>query len=225
MSSPKPKKRSVEEEKDDKKNKNKDEKKGKEKVQEKEKEKKDKGNKSPKRKEKDDDHDSDKDRPAKKKKPNYTLNVNQVVDKVHEVKLLKDIVDLPPSGLQGLAARADESLSHLHIKTIAELGNWKYFHIARAISVLAKEGEEKGKRSSKADANINKAVKKEYETQSLTELLDAPISALQGIGEQNEKHLNELGIKTVAKLADYKYAHWAEALVELAKHEAADHSS
>jgi nucleotidyltransferase/DNA polymerase involved in DNA repair len=153
------------------------------------------------------------------------LNFNHVLDKAQEIKTLHEIIELSPSALQGIGARGEESLAHLHIKTISDLGNWKYFKLARAIQNLANEGEEKGKRSPKAESNINKAVKKEHETDSLHDLLTGPITVFQGVGEQTEKAFHDLNIKTVEKLASWKYGLWAESLVELAKFENPDHSS
>lgn len=65
--------------------------------------------------------------------------------------------------------------------------------------------------------NINKAVDKKWETKTLTEIAGAPPSALEGITEEHDKLLAQLGIKTVRDLAEWKYFGWAHAIVELAK--------
>lgn len=70
-----------------------------------------------------------------------TLNANQALDKKHESKALKDITKLPPSALQGLAGWADEELGKLHVKTIGDLGNWKFAQWAEWITDLAKYEE------------------------------------------------------------------------------------
>ncbi len=65
--------------------------------------------------------------------------------------------------------------------------------------------------------NINKAVDKAYETKSLKEIANAPVSALQGISEGDANHLFEaFHIKTVRDLAQLKYVKWAQAIVTLA---------
>ena len=65
--------------------------------------------------------------------------------------------------------------------------------------------------------NINKAVDKGYEGKSFKEIADAPVSALAGITDETGQKFAALGIKTIRDLADYKYAAWARAIVELAK--------
>lgn len=64
------------------------------------------------------------------------LNVNNALDKAHETKHLRDVLKLPPSALQGLAPWVDEVLAKLHVKTIAQLGNWKYAEWANSIATL-----------------------------------------------------------------------------------------
>mmetsp|Transcript_5502 Transcript_5502/g.17087 ORF Transcript_5502/g.17087 Transcript_5502/m.17087 type:complete len:173 (+) Transcript_5502:1367-1885(+) len=64
-------------------------------------------------------------------------NVNFALDAAHESKSLADVLELPPSALQGLAAHADEPLARMGVKTIRDLGTWKFAAAAKAISVLA----------------------------------------------------------------------------------------
>lgn len=63
------------------------------------------------------------------------LNVDQALEHQHAGKSFKDILKLPPSALLGL--EADDLLLSFHIKSIQDLGNWKYGHIANAIVTLA----------------------------------------------------------------------------------------
>jgi len=64
--------------------------------------------------------------------------------------------------------------------------------------------------------NINKAVDKAYETKSLKEIADSPVSALQGVSEGDAKLLAEaFNVKTVKDLAELKYVKWAQAIVAL----------
>jgi len=68
--------------------------------------------------------------------------------------------------------------------------------------------------------NINKALSKAFETKSLKELVDAPVSAIQGVTENDAKLLNEaFNVKTIGDLAKLKYVKWAQAIVTLAETE------
>jgi predicted DNA-binding WGR domain protein len=64
------------------------------------------------------------------------MNLNRALDKAHEGKQLKDILQLPPSALQGLAGWVDEPLGKLKITTIEQFGTWKYAEWASAIAEL-----------------------------------------------------------------------------------------
>eukprot|EP00996_Jenningsia_fusiforme_P002821 NODE_3637_length_942_cov_89.180291_g3340_i0.p1 GENE.NODE_3637_length_942_cov_89.180291_g3340_i0~~NODE_3637_length_942_cov_89.180291_g3340_i0.p1 ORF type:complete len:209 (+),score=41.80 NODE_3637_length_942_cov_89.180291_g3340_i0:92-718(+) len=163
-------------------------------------------------------------RPAKRQKPSYALNLNLALDKAHETKRLKEIIELPPSALQGLSEKADSLLKALKITTIGELGSWSFYQLARAIVDLA-DKEEDGKRHVDAEMNINKALVQDWETKPLKALVDAPVSALQRLAPWVDSHLAPAGIKTVGDLGRWKYAQWAEALVTLSSYESADHSS
>lgn len=64
--------------------------------------------------------------------------------------------------------------------------------------------------------NINKAVDKAYETKSLKEILDAPVSALQGVSDGDAELLQKaFGIKTVRDLGTNPFFQWAQAMVAL----------
>ncbi|RYZ17313.1 MAG: hypothetical protein EOO70_02295 [Myxococcaceae bacterium] len=65
--------------------------------------------------------------------------------------------------------------------------------------------------------NVNKAVDKAYETKSLKEIAAAPVSALEGLSDEQGKLLGQLGIKTIADLGNWKFATWARSIVDLAK--------
>lgn len=65
--------------------------------------------------------------------------------------------------------------------------------------------------------NINKAVDKSYESKSLKEILDAPVSALAGLTDAHQKQLEACGVKTIKDLGEWKFAAWARAIVDLAK--------
>ena len=63
--------------------------------------------------------------------------MNLALDKAHEGKTLKEIIALPPSALQGVAAHADEAWAALGVKSIGDLGSWKFATAAHAIATLA----------------------------------------------------------------------------------------
>ena len=67
----------------------------------------------------------------------HSLNLNKAVDKAHEAKSLQEIISLPPSALQGLPERIDDQLATLRINSIKDLGMFKFYKAAVAISVLA----------------------------------------------------------------------------------------
>ena len=66
--------------------------------------------------------------------------------------------------------------------------------------------------------DIKNVLDKAYETKSLKELADAPVSALQGVSEGDGQKLKEaFGIKTIKDLANNKYFNWAQAIVTFSK--------
>jgi len=158
------------------------------------------------------------------KAEDYQLNTNLALDKEHEGKSFNEIIKLSPSALQGLAGRADKMLAHFRIRTIEDLGKWKYFLIARSIASLAKT-EEKGKRHADARSNINKALDKAHEKKSLNAILKEPVSALEGLAEWSDSVLKPLKAGTIAQLAEWKFAVWSESFTTLAQFETADGSS
>ncbi len=60
----------------------------------------------------------------------------KLVDKAWEEKSAEEILAAPPSALEGLSERHDEILKGLGIKTVADLGNWKYAKRAAALVAL-----------------------------------------------------------------------------------------
>ena len=79
---------------------------------------------------------------------------------------------------QGLADWTDEAAEAFKIKSIAELGTWKYFRWAQAISELA-DREIEGHREAGSKINLNKALDKVHESKPLKEIITLPPSALQ----------------------------------------------
>ncbi len=65
------------------------------------------------------------------------MKFGKLVDKAWEDKTAAEILAAPPSALEGLSERHDEILQGLGIKTVADLGNWKYASRAAALVALA----------------------------------------------------------------------------------------
>jgi predicted flap endonuclease-1-like 5' DNA nuclease len=61
----------------------------------------------------------------------------KLVDKAWEDKTATEILAAPPSALEGLTEKHDEVLKGLGIKTVADLGKWKYATRAAALVELA----------------------------------------------------------------------------------------
>jgi hypothetical protein len=67
---------------------------------------------------------------------------------------------------------------------------------------------------------LAKALDKTYESKTLTEILDAPVSALAGVSDGDAEHLAAaFNIKTVRDLGTSKYFVLAQTLVALAEYE------
>jgi hypothetical protein len=66
-------------------------------------------------------------------------------------------------------------------------------------------------------ADLAKLLDKAYEDKTISELVNAPVSALAGVSEGDAKLLAEaFNIKTIGDLGQNKYFHAASALVDLA---------
>lgn len=108
---------------------------------------------------------------------------------------------MPPGALQGLAeGKADALLAgtsvhddlnntltqappELNIKTIGDLGTWKYFKMAKTMATLATV-EEADKRADANASNVNLALDAAHEQASFSAMLTLPPSALQGLTER-----------------------------------------
>lgn len=149
---------------------------------------------------------------------NHKLNCSKALKKADESHsfsaLAKDNVEI----LQGIGPARLEALHGLGIKTIPDLANYKFYHLSKAIVALAAT-EEEGSRHAESLMNINKALDKSHEAMSFRELVDGPVSALQGISETKAAMLHELGVTTIGDLAKLKYSSWAESIVYLSKFE------
>jgi hypothetical protein len=65
------------------------------------------------------------------------VKFGKLVDIAWEDKTASEILAAPPSALEGLTEKHDEQLAALGIKTIADLGKWKYAKRAAALADLA----------------------------------------------------------------------------------------
>jgi len=159
--------------------------------------------------------------PAKKTKTGWEehkCNCAKALMKANEGDHLASIAKAPITVLQGIGEKHNALLEHLHIKTVEELATYKFYLMARALKTLA-EVEEKDGRKPESVMNVDKAVDKKQEKMTFTEMAASPIHILQGLTKEAEELFKRLGVHTVGELADFKYARWAEALVEMAKHE------
>lgn len=67
-----------------------------------------------------------------------SVNLDGSLDKAYENKSLDEILDAPPSALEGLTPAHDVALADaLGIKTIRDLGSNKYFAVAGVLVALA----------------------------------------------------------------------------------------
>ena len=67
-------------------------------------------------------------------------------------------------------------------------------------------------------ADLSKYLDKAYENKSLTEILNAPVSALAGVTDEDAENLRKaFRIKTVGDLGKNKYFLAAQAMLQLTK--------
>jgi hypothetical protein len=66
--------------------------------------------------------------------------------------------------------------------------------------------------------DIANKLDKEWESKSIAEIADAPVSALQGVSDDDAQKLKDaFNIKTVRDLGTNKYFLWAQAFTKLAE--------
>ena len=147
-----------------------------------------------------------------------SLNCARALIKAHEGDAFGDLLQCDVTTLQGIGPKHQEQLHSLRLKTIDDLANYKFFHLAKAISVLA-ETEQDDSRLAEARLNINKGLDKAFEKQSFREIVNAPVSALQGVSDKAGETWAHMGVRTVGDLARFKYCAWAHAMQTAAKYE------
>ncbi len=65
------------------------------------------------------------------------MQFGKLVDKAWEGKTAAEILKAPPSALEGLTEKHDEALKTFGIKSVEDLGKWKYATRAAALVALA----------------------------------------------------------------------------------------
>ena len=146
----------------------------------------------------------------------HTLNISEALKKADEGCNFTEIADKGLETLQGIGPMSKQVLDAMGLATVRDLATYKFYLVARAILTLAST---ESTRPAGSFMNVDHALDKEFETKSLTELLEAPLSALEGLTEKANETLADMHVKTIKDLAEFKYARWAEAIVEMSKFE------
>lgn len=155
------------------------------------------------------------------------FNFNNALCREWEEKPLKAIMNAPLSCLKGIGHKKSSFIAQVGPKTVRGLANWKYANWAEALCIMESTAEE-GARDFAHMAhkmNINKAIIAEWEGQSVTQLLQAPLHAFEGLTENQDTIFKTIGIKNVRDLGNWKYYKWARAVCALANAESVDGSS
>lgn len=148
----------------------------------------------------------------------HAMNIAEAVMVADEGDSFAKLAGKPVSTLQGLSDRGERLLEEFDIETVADLANFKFYLVAKALVTLAPM-EREGKRPAGSVMNIDKAVTSEYEAKSLADIVESPVAALEGISAKGAALLEELDVKTVGKLGSWKFAEWAAAIVALQEFE------
>lgn len=147
----------------------------------------------------------------------HKMNIGGAVMKEDEGKNLNDIKASGIRSIQGIGEKsADEISTALGLETVADMATYKFYVICKGIVTLAATEET---RPSGSVMNIDRALDKDSEAKSLKELLDCPLSVLQGLTEKVDGALKVLGIGTIGELGTNKYFQYAEAIAALADYE------
>jgi len=161
------------------------------------------------------------------------LNIDNALVEQHRSKLLAQIVKLPPSALLGLSEKVDADFKQLKpaIKTIQDMGSWKFFKWAQAMYTMSEQEsnerlksdpelfETPPKKARTAPAlkmNVNNMIEKDLHGKMLQSYVKEKPSAFQGMTEGHDAILNVLGIKSIEELAKNKHFRLASAINEVA---------
>lgn len=159
-----------------------------------------------------------------KKATVYHMNINNAVDKEYEYCSLAEIASAPTSALQGLSNKGCGILKKFGVKSVKDLGRWKFYRMAKGIAGLS-AAEVEGGRPEWSELNINKAMDKKHEGKALQDITKLPPSALQGLAGWADAELAHFGVETIGALGEWKFAKWAEWITDLAEFETNDFTS
>lgn len=164
---------------------------------------------------------------VKRKMHRSTLNLSNALSEDYEKVPLKQLVKEKLVCLQGLGRKKASVLEKVGLKTVHGLANWKYARWAESICILAPTEIAGAKDTSKMEKqiNINKALVAEWEGYSFTDLLEAPISAFEGLSAAHGDLLKSVGLLTIKDLGTWKYFMWSKAICILSEVETPDGSS
>mmetsp|Transcript_22430 Transcript_22430/g.29064 ORF Transcript_22430/g.29064 Transcript_22430/m.29064 type:complete len:170 (-) Transcript_22430:1429-1938(-) len=154
--------------------------------------------------------------PPTKKAKTMNMNMDHCLTKECQAKSFHELSTLPIHSFKGIASWSDDVALKLKLKTIGDLGRWKFYKWARAFVLLATE-EVEDHRDETSVLNANKALDKAHEGKSLKAIIKLPPSALQGLAESADELLGAFHIDSIEALGNWKIAHLASAIVELAE--------
>jgi LysM repeat protein len=123
---------------------------------------------------------------------------------------LNELPEAPLYALQGVSVRDAGLLKKAFgIETIEDFSSLKYFHWAKEIAEAAEKGID-------IDREIfSERLVKKYETQEISKLIKAPVSALQGVSNKDGDLIyRAFKVKTIKKFAELKYWTWACGIME-----------
>merc|ERR1740136_464397 len=98
----------------------------------------------------------------------HQMNINHALKKSDEELPFQTLSDLPITTLQGIGPKHATNLSTLGLTTVRDLADYRFFHLARSIAVLART-EEAGGRKPGTALNLDKGLDKEFEGCGLKE--------------------------------------------------------
>jgi len=156
----------------------------------------------------------------------YLMNVNGALVEAHQGTPLRNVVNLPVTVLQAISEAQAKVLSeNFEVRTVRDLANWKFYQIANSMLALT-EVEEKNGRLDSSLQNMNDAVDKQFEKNSITTIMEQKAEVLQGVGKFLQAQMSKkIGITTLKEVANFKPAKYAAALVALSDYETAGFQS
>lgn len=142
------------------------------------------------------------------------LTIEKMLDKAYEKKPIEEIVKAPISALQGISEKTANSIKRsLKAKTIGDFATNKYVLWAQGISLLADEHL-----VVKDSLDLPSMLDKAWENKPIKEIVDAPVSALQGISERAAEELKKsLKVNTIREFANSKYVRFAQIITYFAE--------